>query len=256
MLFVVAAVVLSLVAFTGGDDDESAVATQGSKTKTSAPRSSTSKPKPTQSKPTAPPPAPANVDPGSLPGLLSTAAEVSSVMSTPGMITDPIGTNLIANTSTAPPGCTAIWAPTDESTYATSKYTAVARQTVRQEPKTTTAVVQSIVAFPDESAAKAAADQVVAAWERCPRTEFRAPIGGSELTFKSGVVGKTDGTATLLIFSRGQLDSPGTSSEPNCQRAVTPRKNVVVDVLACSPNVASAGFTIARDIGAKITGTR
>jgi serine/threonine-protein kinase len=41
-----------------------------------------------------------------------------------------------------------------------------------------------------------------------------------------------------------------------CQRAITNRTNVVVDVLACSPSVGSAGWTIARDVGQKITGQR
>jgi serine/threonine-protein kinase len=48
------------------------------------------------------------------------------------------------------------------------------------------------------------------------------------------------------------MTGPSAVANQKCERALTARGNVVVDVRACSPNMNSGGYNIASDIAAKI----
>lgn len=92
-------------------------------------------------------------------------------------------------------------------------------------------------------------------WDKCEGVQFDTVIGGQNITVKSATVLEMEGSASLLLFNRANLDSPG-ANQTDCERALTARKNVIVDVLACTPNQGNTGRQLARDIGEKITGTR
>jgi hypothetical protein len=76
--------------------------------------------------------------------------------------------------------------------------------------------------------------------------------GVENISGTTAVTADIDGTSHMVVL----VDAKGGRPEVQCERAITARKNVIVDVRACSPSVGSAGWTIARDIGQKITGER
>jgi hypothetical protein len=77
-----------------------------------------------------------------------------------------------------------------------------------------------------------------------PATAARAAQG------KVAISANTLGTNNVFIFP------PTGSDGRQCQHAMSARKNAVVDVRVCAPSVGSMGWTLARDIGEKITGQR
>jgi hypothetical protein len=250
VVIVIASVVIVVVSVSGGDDTTDAAPTSSSSSTTKASVPKTSRTATTKAAPPPPPVTP--IAPDALMGVLLTPPEVAGVFQVPAAIETQSGTDMIGGDSPIPLQCRSVWAPAHKETYDPTGSTGVARKTVRQDPADDKGVVEAVVTYPDAAAAKAAVDAVVAAWKQCQYFEFTESFGGSSINWKTGVVGDTDGVFTLLVFSRSQLDSPQTSTDPNCQRAITADRNVVVDVLACSPKLGSEGYSMARDIVQKI----
>jgi serine/threonine-protein kinase len=170
----------------------------------------------------------------------------------PALIESGSGSEPIGGTSPIPLECRSVWAPVHQETYDGSGYTAIARRSVKGDAPDAPGAVEAVATFPDAQAAKAALDRVVAVWNKCKFFEFTEQYRGRDVNWKTGVVGDNDGVFTMPVFSRSQLDSPDTSTDPNCQRAATAVRNVVVDLLACTPELGSEGLTFARDIAAKV----
>jgi serine/threonine-protein kinase len=246
---VVAVIVTVIVVASSGDDSASTAATTTTPalvpatTSPQATRRSTSTPAP------APPPPPVQIDVAALPGLLLTADEIGQRMGAPGMAAQTMETKAMVAGTITPPNCAGAWGPVHEATYNGSGYTGFAAQPVNDA---THKVVQAVVSFPDAGAAKAFYDKQISDWNACKFTDVSAQYnGGKPNEATLGVPGVTGDVLTLLVMSKNS-ETPGMQ----CERAMTARGNVIVDVRACTPGVGSAGFTLARDIGQKITGTR
>jgi hypothetical protein len=191
-----------------------------------------------------------DLTPESLPGHLLTADEVSSLLHTPAMVAGIPTDGLTADGSVAPPGCHSAWAPADWSTYQSSGYTGLARQSVLENPRKDAAVVEAIIAFPDESTPRTIVQRMGAEWQRCRAQAFAADLGNGEpVTLELGSTQNSEGITSMLVRSRSV---PG----PSCERAITARRNVVVDVLACSAKIGYFGSTIADEIGTRIANAR
>lgn len=239
----VAAVTVALVLFTGGDDSSSTDATEttsarvpdGPGTTAAATPRSTPAPAP-------PPPPPPVVEAAALPGFLLPADLINQRMNTTGMTADPPLNKLLPG-SVTPPQCAGAWGPGYEATYSGSGYTASAVQGFFDPPRQ---VVQAVVAFPDAGAAKAFYDRQVADWNACKSTHIRYESGGvTEADL--GVPTVTVGVMTMML-----VPTTSQTAGQQCERDMTVRSNVIVDVRACSPTVGSAGLSIARDIADKI----
>ncbi|MFI5506039.1 sensor domain-containing protein [Mycobacterium sp. NPDC051804] len=238
---VVTAVVVALVVFTGGDNSSSSEATATTSTRVPAsPRTATPTRRPSTPAP-APPPPPV-VDAAALPGLLLPAELINQRMNTTGMTADPPFAKLLAGTVT-PPQCAGAWGPAYEATYQGSGYTGLAIQGFFQPP---IQMVQAVVSFPDAGSAKAFYDKQVADWNACKSTHIRYESGGvTEADL--GVPSVTVGVMTMML-----IPTTAKTAGQQCERDMTVRSNVIVDVRACSPTVGSAGLSIAREIADKI----
>jgi hypothetical protein len=150
-----------------------------------------------------------------------------------------------------PFSCTGAVQPGAYTTYNGSGYTGFAGQLLTDAPQDNK-VLQYIVSFPSDAEAKAFVDKEVAGWDTCKFTDITLDTGSGQAVSNAtvGVTATTDGTPSVFIFP------PGGGPGRQCQHAMTPRKNVVVDVRVCAPSVGSMGWTLARDIGQKITGQR
>lgn len=249
VVIVIASVVV-VVSTTGGDDSTTTASTSTTQpsttTKAGVPKTST--PKTTE----APPPPAPPVAPDAAMGFLLSAPEVASVYSVPALIEKNSGTDPIGGDSPIPLECRSAWAPAHKETYDPTGFTGVARKTIGDDPPTGRGVVEAVVAYPDAAAATAARDRVVAAWRNCQNIDFTEKLGGRDHDWKTGVVGNNDGVNILLLFSQSPPGAPPSSDNPNCQRAITVERNVVVDALGCGPGTGNQGFTVARDIARKV----
>lgn len=238
----VAAVIVGLVVFTGGDDGSSTDATATTSTRVPAGPSTTAAATPRSTSAPAPPPPPPVVDAAGLPGLLLPADLVNQRMNTTGMTADPPFAKLLPG-SVTPAHCTGAWGPAYEATYQGSGYTGLAIQGFFQPP---IQMVQAVVSFPDAGAAKAFYDRQVADWNECKSTHIRYE-GGGVTEADLGVPSMAAGIMTLLL-----VPTTAKTAGQQCERDMTLRSNVIVDVRACSPTVGSAGFSIANEIAEKI----
>jgi serine/threonine-protein kinase len=248
-------VVVLVVANVGGDDSTGGASATSSRvpagpTTTLRTAPSTASSPPAAPLPPPPPPAPAPVvDPAALPGLLLSADQISQRMGVTGMTGKPVVHNQLLPANVTPPNCTGAYVPTVDTTYAGSGYTASEIQSLNLEP--THKVFQAVVAFPDPVAAKSFYDRQVADWNACKFVHVIYVGGGSSTEATLSVPATNGGVLTLMIV-------PSTSPVPGmqCERAMTPAGNVIVDVRACSPSVGAAGWMLALDIAEKVTGHR
>ncbi|MGV0810675.1 sensor domain-containing protein [Mycolicibacterium boenickei] len=91
------------------------------------------------------------------------------------------------------------------------------------------------------------------AWRACNYTEISTSGGGQHRTVKTGVATEHEGIANVLIWPG---DKPA-GSAGSCEHAMSPRKNVIVDVRVCvAEGSMTSGQRLVKDIGKKITGER
>lgn len=254
VVVIVAACVTIVVVASGGDDATDASPSSTSKrssTKASVPKSSTPR-----STTTTPPP-PAAIAPAALPGLLLVPGEVNQMFTRTDLVAkgEPVS-DLITGDSRVPLECRGVWATPWGPTYDGTGYTGVSRLTVGETPSVSTALVQAVLSYPDEQAAKAAADRVVAVFNQCADLRFTEQFGGRDIDFTVGStaqIGNRNGITSIPIFPPSG-GAPG-STDPTCQRAVTALRNIVVDVLACAPVSTGEGERAVAGIRQKIADT-
>lgn len=147
-------------------------------------------------------------------------------------------------------GCLAIAGAAQKSVYADSGWTALHGQVLREPPgaaQWSHFATQAVVLFPTAAAAQEFFSRSRNGWESCADRELNyAQQPAPDQVWTVGPV-RTD--RDLLTVSRSQRSPEAWS----CQRALTVRSNVAVDVEACSldgPTTAAA--TIADAIGARL----
>lgn len=211
-------------------------------------------PAPTPSAPPSPQAAPGdNADPAALRGMLLPAPELDELLQTSGMVPGAIGTEFATGATVDPSECVSAWAALNQNTYAAVSTTGVAGQVVGEKPKPYHQVVQGVVAFPDEAAAKKFVNDQVSAWARCESRPLDYQWGDSteHVEIGKGVVTiAPEGSLLSLPVTRAVTDG-----EPlKCERAMIARLNVVVDVRACKPSEPLAAQAVAKAIAQKIAG--
>jgi serine/threonine-protein kinase len=222
----------------------------------SGPRNTNAWPPPTSSKPsgapkTTPPSQPpaGNVDPAALRGFLLPAPEVDALLKTSGMV--PTGVvNVMAVDGVAEPArCMGVWAALHNSTYASAATTGVAGQSVAEEPKPFHRVIQGVVSFPDAAAAEAFIDLQTKQWGECQSRAIDITYGDNVEHVEIGPFVKDGDMLTVVSTPRLSADAP----KITCERAMTARRNVVIDVRACAPSDVRFGASVAREIAEKVT---
>jgi serine/threonine-protein kinase len=108
-------------------------------------------------------------------------------------------------------------------------------------------VAQAVASFPDPGAAKAFFDKESAAWSSCQSTHMTWSYGSNSAEVDVGVPAMIGDMMTLKLVA-----TSSTLAGQQCERVMTLRGNVIVDVRACSPTIGSGGLSIASDIAAKI----
>ncbi|MGH3555021.1 MAG: sensor domain-containing protein, partial [Mycobacterium sp.] len=198
---------------------------------------------PTTTIPAGPPP----VAEGALDGLLLSPAEINTTMGGTEMtVYRPWNTlnDVGFKNPTSPPECNPLSGAAEDLAYAGSGWTAVRGQTLQEPQHFTHFVDQGVVLFPSAQAAAAFVSASTQSWPACANRSYTGNVYNAR--WSAGPVSTTNGTLSA------------TSSMANgwaCQRALTARNNVVIDVTGCSFNTTEQGVSLADQIAAKVPTT-
>jgi hypothetical protein len=185
---------------------------------------------------------------GALDGLFLSPDQINTAMGTTGMTAGQSGAKLADDTALiSDKNCLAVQDSAELAVYSGSGWTTV-RGEVFQQPadKLTEFVDQAVVLFPDATRAAAFFTAAPAQWQSCANRQFTETAAGqSPATWTVGAVSNTNGTLSVRKTREG-------GNGWNCQRALTVRNNVAVDVMACSYRQGEFAVNIAHEIADKV----
>lgn len=186
--------------------------------------------------------------------VLLNAADVAAITRTRGLrVTDVSSRFADGSARVEPPACVVALQPADRFAYPDAiNVTTVVIDDGARGRETTRIVQQSVVDFTDASAARARFDSASAAWARCGGQPVTMKTrSGSVASWSMGAPAPRHGGAVLTAVNLG----PGL----NCERAMSLREGLVVDVRVCAlGDGGSAGQAevIAAAVGDKATQRR
>jgi hypothetical protein len=189
-----------------------------------------------------------------LPALLLSADDVAGVLDAEEIVvSSEVGApwnDAMHFPSAAQTGCLAIAGAAQQAVYADAGWTALHGQVLREPPTAeqwSHFATQAVVLFRDAPAAAGFLDAQATSWAGCSNRELR--YAQPMMPDQVWAVGPTRSERSTLTVSREQ-------SSPQhwfCQRALTVRAGVGVDVEACSlDGPTSAAAEIARRIGERL----
>jgi hypothetical protein len=184
-----------------------------------------------------------------LAAYLLNPTEVNSAMSATGMTA--AGTYAKMDDHSAvvsDKNCLVMYGPGEPSVYAGSGVSATRAQFLKDAAdgsQAKHAAFQAVVSF--QSAEKATEFFTASAqrWSTCSNLHYTITLPKSTTTWNVGPVSNTDGTLSATETREG---GPGWA----CQRALTVKNNVAIDITACSNNPANSAVDIAHKIAAKL----
>ena len=193
-----------------------------------------------------PPPPPKPVEQAALDGLLLGPAEINATMGTAGMTVDQSWKTLADvgfDNPSSPPECLPLGGAGEAPVYNGSGFVAIRGQTLQEPQHFTHAVDQVVLLFPSAPAATAFLNASTQSWPACANRSYHDNVHNAQMN--TGPVSTTNG---MLSDTATNPRTKGWT----CQRALTARNNVVIDVAACGYNVAEQGVSIATQIAARV----
>ena len=198
---------------------------------------------PTTTTPTTAPP----VAEAALDGLLLSPDQINTAMGATGMVvTQPWNTLIDVgfNSPSSPPECLPLGGAAEAAVYAGSGWTAVRGQSLEEPAPDHHHVDQGVVLFPSAQAAAAFVSASTQSWPACANRSYTDNV--HNLQWSVGPVSTTNGILSAITT----LQTPANGWA--CQRALTARNNVVIDVAGCSYHTTEQGVSIADQIAAKV----
>jgi serine/threonine-protein kinase len=182
-----------------------------------------------------------------LEGLLLSPADINAAMGASGM-TVAGGINVMDDDSAAMPDkdCRFADGPAEEPAYVGSGWTAVRGGAVQEPGHVTHFVGMTVVSFPSAGDAAAFFTASARRWPACSNRQYTySEAGNPDVVWTVGPVTNTNGT---LSTTKTQEGANGWA----CQRALTARNNVAIDVNACSYSLSDSAVNIVHQIAAKV----
>lgn len=191
--------------------------------------------------------APGPVPVSSLQALLLSAKDMETALSAGHMQVDDSFNQMSDDSADLPDAdCLAFVIGAEGPVYAGSNWIATRGQFVSESRAAGHRVDQAVVLFPRALDAAAFFSHSAQQWPRCSNREFtQLKNGVPAAAWRVGPVSHTDG-----VLSATRTRTSGESL--SCQRALTVRNNVAVDILDCSADPGNAAVDIAGRIAAKI----
>lgn len=224
----------------------------------SASSSSSASSSTTSTTPSKPPLAPA-----ALPNLLLTPADIDTVLGVTGSKSDktfdalrPDETvNWFPKSYTFPDECVYITGPGRAPVYAGSGNTAVDGERVKASlppgsNESDADVTQFVVLFASAEQASAFFTTASQRWPACANRQDTSQADGdtSAIHWTAGAVSNVNGILTTTT----SVGAVGSTKSDSCQRALTVRSNVVIDVEACRKDPANLAGNVASQIAGKV----
>jgi len=209
---------------------------------TSQPSSTNTTTAPTSTTPTTAPP----VAEAALDGLLLSPADINATMGATGMTLDHTRTVMDDASNVADKACLPMAGPLVAPVYAGSGWTAFREQVLREPgDQWTHGADQGVVLFSSAHDAGAFFTASAQRWPACANRQYTVTHAGKpDSVWTGGPVSNTNGTLTATSTRQG--------TDWACQRALTARNNVVIDVSACSHNTTDQGVSVTLQIAAKV----
>ncbi len=198
-----------------------------------------------------------------LPDLMLSPKDVDTMLGVTGTSSDPPVTKLLEDPIkredyTFPPECRYSLHAALASVYADSGSTAVygyhdqAPAPAGANQLESPDVYQYVVLFPSPEQAGAFFTTSAQRWPACANRQDTVPAadGKPELQWKVGQVSNANGVLSVPVTLT--IGGNGAGVTVPCQRALTVRNNVVVDIDACRKDVGNLGVDIANQIAGKV----
>jgi hypothetical protein len=139
--------------------------------------------------------------------------------------------------------------PVGLPTYADSGWTDARGQALSSNDNNGRVVGQFVVLFPTASAASSFITASSATWQTCANTKFTVTIASNGQSYKwsTGPISNADGGLNIFV------DEPLMGLNFRCQRTLTAKNNVVIDMGACSAfPITNEAVNITAQIAAKV----
>jgi hypothetical protein len=178
-------------------------------------------------------------------GLLLNPDQVNAAMGTTGMAVTSQQAAMSDNGATmAPPECLAIDGAAEAPVYADSGFWAERDQSLNNGDNFTHYLKQAVVLFPTVEQAGAFFNASAVRWPAC-RVYTHTQ---SETKWTVGQISDVEGTLKVLATQQDAA-APGWA----CERALTHRNNIIVDVNTCSAAPADSAVRIAKQLADNVT---
>jgi hypothetical protein len=191
--------------------------------------------------------------------LLLNPAEIDAAMGVTGMTVRQRGDVMSDDSDKKwPSDCLYAFAPVERPVYADSGFTAMRAQFDDAPAKNPNdfaapAATQAVVSFPSPKEANAFFAASSQGWGACADREFTAPGDKPEDPPIAWHVGPLSVTENMLsTTAKVTMTAQGITVVGTCQRALTVRKNVAIDIGTCSSDPANSAVKIAEQIAAKV----
>jgi hypothetical protein len=188
-----------------------------------------------------------------LDGLLLGVDQINSLLSSGMRLRYGVQTMWDWSSTFSDKSCLAMDGPAQEAVYADTGWIAMRDQRLDDnfdDPAVRNdSAIQAVIAYPSARKANAFYDASVRRWSACANRKFSEhPVDKPEIVWTVGEAHKVGGT---LSTSEVQDSSDGWT----CQRALTVRNNVVIDVATCGSFVpGGSAVDLAGQIAAKVSG--
>jgi hypothetical protein len=200
--------------------------------------------------PTSTPPPPVAVR--ALDGLLLPSADVNTAMGAKAMsvaVSYAKMSDVTSELSDSAKDCQMVVLPAQLPVYTDSRWTAVRGESLHEPGEASEfkhTVDQAVVSFPTAADATAFYNASSQRWTACSNRNYtRTPRDESPQLWSTQAVSNTNGTLSIRRPEEG-------GNGWNCQRALTIRNNVAVDILACSYTQGDFAVNIAQLIANKV----
>ncbi len=188
-----------------------------------------------------------------LDGLLLDTSQINDLIRAGMRLRSSTQTMWDASATFSDPKCLAVDGPAQAAVYADTGWTAIRGQrlddnfddpTVRND-----STIQAVIAYPSARQANTFYTAAARRWSACADRRFSDhPVGQPEIGWKAGDARNLGGT---LSTSKAQDDDSGW----NCQRALTVRNNIVIDIETCGSFLpGGSAVDVAQQIAAKVVG--
>lgn len=172
------------------------------------------------------------VSPSALSDVLLSSQEAANLVGAQTLSGEPVQDKLAA-TAIVDEDCAGVVGAAEQKAYEQSSWTGVRSQALSDATAKGWRLTQAVVSFSDAQGARAFVTDAAASWKKCANREINTRNVKKDdprnLFWTTGPASQADGILAMTMIQESQ--------GWNCQRALSARNNVVIDLELCGRNV-------------------